>query len=235
MLTATCSLKHEALSLGARICWCCIRSASPLILFFSFPTLIKTQQTAIANTVPLRATVVSSPDQIESVDEFFDDPSPPAVRREDGLGHVRVSPPVETLRRGCNGKGCSRQDGLDRVQDFPPAEFRRRGCNGKGCSRQEDSESINSHPNLIPPKSVATTPAPPAGDGGTHTKPLPPIPMGNLNVRPVHERLQKASGFVERSSYALMLLEPWESVAVLALILGKQTSRQRTFLSFAGS
>ena len=163
------------------------------------------------NAVPLRVTIVSSSNEIGSAGKFFDDPSPPSVRREDGLYHIQVSPPAESRRRGCHSMSKTAIDISNRFRKL------------------FGLESID-HPDLIPAESMASTPTPPAGDGGMHIMPFPPIPMENVSAQPVHRhshhrhhRLQKAS-FIERLSHALMLLGPWEGRAV-AFVLGKQTRR----------
>jgi hypothetical protein len=163
------------------------------------------------NAVPLRVTIVSSSNQIGSAGKFFDDRSPPSVRSEDGLYRIQVTPPVESRRRGCHSHSMSKT-AIDISNRF---------------RKLFGLEPID-HSNLIPVESMESNPTPPVGDEGVHIMPFPPIPVENVNAKPVHRhshhrhhRLQKAS-FIERLSHALMLLGPWEGRAV-AFVLGKQS------------
>lgn len=160
------------------------------------------------NAIPLRVTIVASSNQIGSADKYFDNPSPPSVRSEEGLYRIQVAPPVESRRRGCHSMSKTAMDISNRFRKL------------------FGLESINDHSAFD--ETMASRPAPPVGDGGMHIMPFPPIPMESVSAQPVHRhshhrhhRLQKAL-FIERLSHALMLLGPWEGRAV-AFVLGKQS------------
>ena len=189
-------------------------------LLFCFPTLTKIQ-TAGVNAIPLRVALVHSSNEIGPPGKFFDNPSAPSVRSDDGLYHIQVVPPVAARRRPCHSMSDSavgisnrfrKLFGFDQIETHPAVEHHHHPHHAK----------------LVPIESIATMPfPPPPTDGEMHILPFENVE--NTSAPPVHRhshhhhhRLQNAP-FMERLSHSLMMLGRWEGRAI-AFVLGEYAS-----------